>query len=745
MRILDQNWSLWHVLSAFFPFRLIIAHLKHNLISLIFWTFMFMIVFDKLGSSFGVPFLFLSPEYLGEVSNLSFVLLGFAIGGFTMGFNTYSYIKVGAHFPFLTTLSKPFLRFSINNGLIPIAFLITHIILIIDFQLNEELKSSMDIFLYALSYLGGFTLFIVLSILYFFPMSRRKKSYEMHSNKPIQSVILRKGKWYEVFTRQKDHTYIYIGKNLKLLPSRSSKHFDEELVEKIFAKNRINASLFEILNILIFFVLGIFSDYQLFEVPAATSIVLLLTISLMLFSALHAWLRRWVYPVMIATILTMNWLSIKTRMFNYTSYAYGISYDNPSEYSISKLIKISNNNNLQDQTKDQYIQTLSNWKAQSGDEKPKLVIINTSGGGSRSALWTMMVLSEADRVSNGKLMLNTQMITGASGGMIGAAYFRSLFLEYRLGRIKDYRDDIYLEDMSKDILNKLSFMASTNDIFIRYQKYESNGNLYTKDRGYAFERQLQKNTRELFDHPLKHFQSYESKAIVPTMIFTPTIINDGRRLFIGSQPLNFLTNQKIHDSNVTPTFENIDIYSLLDKQDPGNMDYTSVLRSSATFPFVMPMITLPTSPEIQLMDAGIRDNYGAKATSQYLYALNDWITKNTSGVIILQIRDTKKIMEDEEYSQVSFLDKITLPFGNMYSNFPEVQTHNQEELLGLSKANFDFPIDIITFNLMQKKEDRISLSWHLTKQERQRVKSAFYSRSNQESLIHLLQLLNSSK
>ena len=55
----------------------------------------------------------------------------------------------------------------------------------------------------------------------------------------------------------------------------------------------------------------------------------------------------------------------------------------------------------------------------------------------------------------------------------------------------------------------------------------------------------------------------------------------------------------------------------------------------------MPMMSMPTVPEIQLMDAGIRDNHGGKLTIEYLFALNDWIKENTSGVIIVECRDNK--------------------------------------------------------------------------------------------------------
>jgi len=88
------------------------------------------------------------------------------------------------------------------------------------------------------------------------------------------------------------------------------------------------------------------------------------------------------------------------------------------------------------------------------------------------------------------------------------------------------------------------------------------------------------------------------------------------------------------------------------------------------------------------------------------------------------------------------LDKITLPFGNMYKNFSKTQDFDQEELLRTEISGYEFPIDLITFNLRENKNDRISLSWHLTKNEKQKIERAFKSPMNQSSLKKLKNLLN---
>lgn len=741
----QEKRNLFNLIRSFFPLQLLFAQIKYNLISLFFWIFLFAIVLDRAGSAFGVPFLFLSPEYLNEVSMGSFFMMGFAVGGFIMGFNTYSYIKIGPFFPFLTTLSRPFFKFCINNSAIPTLFYLIFIIKISVFQYNEELQTKSDIALFIFALIAGSIAFFILSFLYFFRVGKKNK-YPVHddqSTKPISSITHKHENWFARFNTSEFNSSIYIGKGLKLFTSRSSSHFDQSLVEKVFAKNKINGSIFEIATILIFFTLGAFHNYDIFEVPAGASIVLLVTIALMLFSALHSWFKSWVYPLLLVTIFTMNYLSQSTPFFKYTNYAYGLDYSGTpkDEYSIDAIKNITTNKTLNDSTYKSYLLTLEHWKSNTGEAKPKLVIVNTSGGGSRSALWTVTVLQKTDEALNGKLSNHTQLITGASGGMVGAAYYRELLLQRSLGLIDNAQQKKYRDNIGNDMLNKLSFTASTNDIFVRYQTLEYNKQKYTKDRGYAFEEQLLKNTDQALNHNLGYYAPYEQSGVIPTIIFSPTIINDGRRLLISSQNLNFLTANHGGPAKMTKSNENIDIHSLLKHQDVQQLRFTTALRSNATFPFVMPMITLPTSPEIQLMDAGLRDNYGGKTMMEFLYVMKEWIKENTSGVIVVQIRDTKKVLDDESYSQISFIDKLTLPFGNMYKNFPRVQDFDQEELMKLSTQGMDFPVDLISFNLREKSKDRISLSWHLTQSEKIKIENAFDSPKNQNSLQQLKRIL----
>ena len=669
----------------------------------------------------------------------------FSFGGFSIGFLTYSYIKLGPRYPFLATVSRPFFRFSINNSFIPIVFIIYYCIRMAYFQINEELASTADVIIYIISTLSGISLFILLSLLYFFPISRNLNvilPVEPNSKNPISSLTNQKDKWYDYFRKDKRRKYYYLGKGWKIFQSRLVSHLHRDVVEQVFAKNRINAFFFELITIVAFVILGFLRDYKAFEVPAAMSIVMLLTIIHMLYSTITSWFNNWVWPMLIFVFFGMSIISVKQDLFRYTSYAFGLDYSSEDkiEYNVAHIKEACTDQSIMTESKEKYILLLDKWKSKQKNEKPKLVILNTSGGGSRSALWTFIVLDHCNKQTNGKLTQNLQMITGASGGMLGASYYRELLYRRNIGLIKENEITSYKKKLSKDLLNKLSFSASTNDLFMRFKTFKYNNHNYTRERGEAFEAHLHENTDGLIEHSLGFYQKPEQNAQIPVMLFAPTIVNDGRRLIMSSQNMSFLNEKKSVEGKAM--YENIDYQTFFKGYKPQEIRFSSVIRANATFPVIMPMMSMPTVPEIQLMDAGIRDNHGGKLTIEYLFALNDWIKENTSGVIIVECRDNKRLINDDKFEQMSLAQKIFVPFLNMVYNFDRRQDYHQEQLLKLCKNSFDFPVDILTFNLRQKREERISLSWRLTKKEKKKIANMIHSKENQLVLDQLNQLLS---
>ena len=741
----------WYAFRDFFPIHLIFSQVKFNIVVLFYWAFLFAVVNGFFGVSFGLPYLFLSPEYLGETTYMSFLLLGVSIGGFIMAFHTYSYIRLGPFYPFIATLSRPYFKFCVNNSTIPFLFLLNVSWKIWSFQRSQELLDWFDIVVFISALILGATLFILLAFIYFFPtnkdlfrMTGKRSEDYVGAESNIKTSFHKKQRWFEHFVRSKDDTYTYVGSKFRVKQSRSCHHYDISILNKVFVQNYTNATFFEVTLIISFIVLGLFRDNEVFQVPAAVSIMMLITILLMLISAFFSWFKRWTYVIIILILVGMNNLSKSSYLFQFQSNAFGLSY---LEKDIKPYSPVAINNlvtlEMMNTDKATYLEVLSNWKEKQLVEKPKLVILNTSGGGLRSALWTFTVVRDLDSMTQGKFSNSMHLITGASGGMIGASYYRDLLLDKAEGRIASTESNYFLDNVSKDLLNRIAFSISTSDIFFRMQNVEYNGQSYPKDRGYAFEQQLIKNLDGSLDKSLGDYFEPEKNAVIPTMIFTPTIVNDGRRLLVSSQQLSFLQQKYARDTmGVRPIIENVEYQKFFEGSNPNDIRFTTVLRMNATFPYIMPMVTMPTRPGMQVMDAGIRDNYGTKTTIAFIHALEEWIRENTSGVIIVKVRDSKKQLKGEEYKQVGMFDKLFLPFGNMYGNFPRVQDLNQDELIMNSPLYKDGLINVVTFNLRESPEDKISLSWHLTSQEKSKIINAVNSEENQQEIENLLNLLN---
>ncbi|MEJ7769841.1 MAG: hypothetical protein WKF89_18625, partial [Chitinophagaceae bacterium] len=105
-----------------FPFQLVLLHFKKFQVLIFFWYILFLAVNGSFMQMYGLNSLYLSPEYLGNVNFFSAGLVGTALAIFIMSWNITTFIIFSRHFKFLATTSKPFLKFCINNSVIPLVF-----------------------------------------------------------------------------------------------------------------------------------------------------------------------------------------------------------------------------------------------------------------------------------------------------------------------------------------------------------------------------------------------------------------------------------------------------------------------------------------------------------------------------------------------------------------------------------------------------------------------------------------------
>lgn len=735
-----------------FSIQLVMVHIKKNLSTMIFWGIMFGFVTEQIAPRYGVPYLFLSPEYFDKVNFLSYFIVGFGCGGFIMAFNISSYIMNGYRFPFIATLYNPFLKYCINNSIIPFLFIATYVYNIYRFQISEQVFTVFQIIILIIGFLTGIVSFIIISLTYFFSINKDiHKMFGVRGQEPIKvpfrttrprvewknmNLIKEPRDWYV-------ETYWTLPFVNKLV--RPVRHYKKEMLRKVFKQNHRNAFIFVLLAIISLFFLSFFQDVPFFIVPAGASIFLLFTMFLMMSSALYVWIRGWASLLLIAVFLVVNSL-YKLDVFSNNNKAYGLNYEGEKAVFTNQSLMTMGCDSTCGMNDVKYtVEILNRWRLKNSSRtgaKPKLVLVNTTGGGLRASLWTFYSLQYADSVTGGELMKHMQLITGSSGGMIGAAYLRELYWRAQSGKIDDFYAAQYKGVMGKDILNPIAFSLAVNDFFFPLQKMEKGYYKYNKDRAYAFEWKLNQNTNGILDKTLSDYKQPEAEAIIPMMIFSPTVANDGRKMLISSQPISYLT-QNSFTKNVTlqPIYDAIDFGRFFEKQGAGNVHFTSVLRMSASFPYISPIVTLPSEPRIEVLDAGMRDNFGMELSLKYMYALRNWITSNTSGVVIIQIRDKRKESPIDENPSRSIVQNVLLPIGLLYNNLFNVQDYNQNQLLQYASLWFDQKVEIINLEMKRNDKENVSLSWHLTNREKRQVLSSINLPENQLAIKRLKEFL----
>jgi hypothetical protein len=758
-RIKIQEIPWWKKVLYFFPLQLLIVHIKKNYILLFYWIILFGIVTGSIAEKYGVPYLFLLPEYRGEVGFISYLILGFSCGGFIMAFNISSYIMNGFRFPFLATIARPFNKYCYNNSIIPIAFVITYLLMLINYQLNDELLPINDVLINCIGFIAGIFIFIIIAFTYFLSTNKDLlkilglKSEDEYKPrriraKAVKDIFHRNNKWYRNIDKFREWPVTtYLASPFKIKIARDCQHYDRRMLAHILSQNHLNAANFEIAVVVSLIVLGLIRENEYLMIPAGATIFLLFTMFLMISSAIYSWFLGWSNAVFIGIILILNFLS-GYNIFKYNENVYGLNYNGKKAiYSLEELKKYNEDEQLHQQDYLAGIEVLNKWRLKNiktsiqKQRKPKMVIICASGGGLRATMWTFYSLQYADSLLNGELLKNTHIMTGSSGGMIGLAYLRDLYHKKVLNESFNIYDEKYLDNISKDLLNPVAFSLATNDLFLRLQKFNDGKYTYTKDRAYAFERQLNINTENSFLKRLDDYAKDEKESIIPTMFFTPCIINDGRMLLVASQNMSFLCDNKpIKNIYNSPIPEYVEFRRFFSDQDAGNTRLSSLLRINATFPYIFPVATLPSNPALKIMDGGIRDNYGIKTALRYLYTYRNWINTNTSGVIIIQIRDKYKEFEVHENSKRGLINNLVTPLESFYINFDKIQNFNHDEIIQYASLWLECPLDIIDFQLKNDEETKISMSWHLTTKEKNEVKNAIHQPENRAALARLKQL-----
>jgi hypothetical protein len=289
--------------------------------------------------------------------------------------------------------------------------------------------------------------------------------------------------------------------------------------------------------------------------------------------------------------------------------------------------------------------------------KGPLLVVTTSGGASVSAIFTLNFLTELEARRPGASR-HVRVITGASGGMLGAAYFRARRAEFdAYDKPDDPRRGALIQEMrgamEKDFLSPVIQQMVFTDL---PGLFYWDG--YVRDRGWRLERAWDRHLRRAGDAPalgltFKEMLDQERDGAEPSMIFSPMMVEDGRPLFISTLDLDPVLEQKwfsedplpevtgFREPNVLRTTQSVELFKLFPKG--GGLTLGTAVRLSATFPYLSPAPVLPCIPPRHVVDAGYYDNNGIDVATAWLLAnrkaIKELVEKGrVTEVVVIELR-----------------------------------------------------------------------------------------------------------
>jgi hypothetical protein len=344
--------------------------------------------------------------------------------------------------------------------------------------------------------------------------------------------------------------------------------------------------------------------------------------------------------------------------------------------------------------------TLGAWSAQF-PVKPKLIVIVTSGGGIRAAVWTSVVLR---RLSNDRnlpdFIRHVRIITGASGGMVGAADFIATFDPGKppplIGRVED--------DAIDDVARSLALRDAAKLVLP----------LASPDRGVALERRWEDLSPKLASK-FAELKDGEAAGWRPSLIFTPTLVEDGRRLVVSNLELNDLAGS-------------VQLFHIF-PEAYHQLHLATAARMSATFPYVSPAAELPLDPRRHIIDAGYFDTYGPATAVAWIVKNRDAIKAQTSGVALIQIRDfdveenAHNVNVPSKAPGVALFGEILAPLFGAINVIFTGEVYRNEQSIAHVTALFD-PGFVRSF-IFENRGETQPLSWALTGDQRATIHERF--------------------
>jgi hypothetical protein len=370
--------------------------------------------------------------------------------------------------------------------------------------------------------------------------------------------------------------------------------------------------------------------------------------------------------------------------------------------------------------------TLDAWKKELGEPLPPLVVVATSGGALRAGLWTVNVLGALERRRPGFLR-HVRLVTGASGGMVGAGFLVSA-LDERKGSKAALAPEWFSqveEELAKDSLTPITSALI----------------LPRMDRGTALENVWEKNAPRLA-RPFRDLLAGEKAGWLPSLVYAPMLVEDGRRLFVSNLDLDALARTMAPlasccDESCQESLSAVQLFACTGDGIDG-IKLSTVARLNATFPWVTSAALLTTKKDRRVVDAGYYDNYGVDIATAWIRKNAAWLQQNTSGVMLIQIRDdVSQKPELDSAEGPSFIHEwysaLSTPIEGFFNAWDASMSFRNDQKIEVLADNphldsradgrkHFFSTQLFSFEDTSPEKDKVPLEWYLDRAAIEKLK-----------------------
>lgn len=697
------RWKVPHWLR-FYPLQLPLFQVRRHLFLMLVWGGLWAIALGKIGVGLGVPAVFYDPRSGPYPTFWTTAAWGLAYGLFVIAYELTTFLLDGHHAPFILREKHPLLQYALNNSLIPITLWLYYLHNYTKIHANDP-----NFWLQLLGHVVGL-LGTTTGLLWGLSWWQRDvgsflrvgllTSRDFLARLPGEGSTSGPVWWYLTLEGRIRSTFQ--GPWLK----RSAQ-------ARILTDLHRKALYLEVFLLGLIAVGGALQTVWEVYLPAGAAFLILCAIVYMTGGAFSFWLRHQGMLAIVGLGL-LSGLVLGTSWLEGGSSAYGLVYQGlrrrppPPEPEADSLGMVA---------------CLEAWRKRQEGPAP-LVWIQVSGGGWRSAFWTLSNLQLLDSLSGGLLWKRTFAISGASGGLIGAAFWRDLGVFFPQRRWDPYAPYQLTQDVLNPILSTgLAGLLSPT----LYYRDGFTGESYEEGRGWAFERALVRHTGAFAGRCLGDYAVLEKAGRCPLLFLTPTLLPAGRPLLLSSQPASFLTRKGLF----------VELRQLV--PDADRLYFTTALRMNASFPFVLPSVRLPTDPPGEVIDAGAVDNHGELVTLAFLWQMRTAIRERALRLVLIEIRDLPPDGSPEPSGPPSSLQAFLRRLSGLYTSFTGARGLFTSLSYEILRTSYPLPVQKYVLAFYPKKGQIPPLSFTLRPADQKVLREALDESSYVERLRALAQ------